>query len=148
MSKIHVFVSFDIEHDKDLYELLLAQSKTASSEFTVSGASARCTAADVASESLRRRIRAADQVIVLCGEHTETSSGVSAELELAQQEQTPYFLIWGRRNSMCTKPFGVKATEGMYSWTQEILRDQIAYVSRKATADAAAEAARLAHPKR
>lgn len=148
MSMVHIFVSFDIEHDEDLYELLLAQSRTPSSSFGVLGGSTRSTSADFASESVRRQIRKADQVIVLCGEHTEKSAGVSAELELVQQERIPYFLIWGRRDSMCKKPLGANPAEGMYSWTRQILQDQITFTSRKAVADAAAEAVADAHRKR
>ena len=148
MSKVHVFVSFDFQHDEDLYELLLAQSKAPSSGFSVLGGSKRATTTNLESESLRGRIREADQVIVICGEHTETSTRVSAELELAQQERTPYFLLWGRRDLMCTKPTGAKPAEGMYSWTRRILQDQITFTSRKAAADAAAATVRDAHPKR
>jgi hypothetical protein len=72
-SKVHIFASFDIEHDGELYELLLAQSRTQSSGFAVLGGSERGTATDVCSERVRRRIRQADQVIVICGEHTEAS---------------------------------------------------------------------------
>ncbi len=139
MSKIDVFVSFDIEHDGELYELLLAESQTLSSDFAVLGGSERSTATDVCSERVRRRIREADLVIVICGEHTEASTSVSAELRVAQQERTPYFLLWGRREMMCTKPVGAKSAEGMYSWTHQILQEQIARALRGARADATAE---------
>ncbi len=132
MSKIHVFVSFDIEHDGELYELLLAQSRTSGSFFAVSGGSERFTATEVWSERVRRRIREADQVIVICGEHTDTSMGVFAEFRIAQEEQKPYFLLWGRREIMCTKPAGAKSLEGMYSWTSQILQDQINLTTRNA----------------
>jgi hypothetical protein len=148
MSRVQLFVSFDIEHDEDLYELLLAQSRAPSSGFAVSSSSKRSTAAELESESVRRRIREADQVVVLCGEHTEASTRVSAELELAKQEGTPYFLLWGRRDLMCTKPTGAKPAEGMYSWTRQILHDQLALTARKAAADAAAETVREAYRKR
>jgi len=139
MSKIHVFVSFDSEHDGELYELLLAQSATPSSGFAVLGGSEREVATDVWNERVRSRIREADQVIVICGEHTEASMRVSAELRIAQEERIPYFLLWGRRDLMCTKPIGAKSAEGMYSWTRQILQDQITFTSRKAGADATAE---------
>jgi hypothetical protein len=131
MSKIHVFVSFDTEHDKELYQLLLAQSRTSGSFFAVSGGSERFTATDVWSERARCRIREADQVIVICGEHTNASMGVFTELRIAQQEQKPYFLLWGRREIMCTKPPGAKSLEGMYKWTSQILQDQITLMTRK-----------------
>lgn len=148
MSKVQVFVSFDIQHDEDLYELLLAQSRTPSSGFAVSGGSKLSTTANLESENVRCRIREADQVIFICGEHTEASMRVSAELLIAQEEHTPYFLLWGRRDLMCTKPIGARPAEGMYSWTGQILQDQITFTARKAAADAAAEAACDAHRKR
>src|SRR3990172_4072591 len=126
MREIQVFISFDIEHDGHLYELLLAQSMIPSSGFVVSGSSERSTGTDLARERVRRRIREADQVIVICGEHTGASARVSAELVIAQEEGIPYFLLWGRREIMCTKPIGAKPSEGMYSWTRQILHDQIA----------------------
>jgi hypothetical protein len=147
MSKVHVFVSFDIQHDEDLYELLLAQSRTPSSGFAVLGGCKRATPTNLGSERLRGRIREADQVIVICGEHTKTSTRVSAELELARQERTPYLLLWGRRDLMCTKPTGAKTGEGMYSWTRQILQDQIALTSRKAAAAAATATELDAHRK-
>jgi hypothetical protein len=133
MNKICVFVSFDIENDGELYERLLAQSITPTSGFEVLGGSQHLTAKGT--ERVHRQIRQADQVIVICGEHTKASMGVSAELRIAQEERTPYFLLWGRREIMCTKPIGAKSAEGMYSWTRQILRDQITLTARKAAAD-------------
>jgi len=69
---------------------------------------------------------------VICGEHTEESMSVSAELRIAQDEQKPYFLLWGRRASMCTKPVGAKNADGMFSWTWAILRNQIIMTLRNA----------------
>ena len=79
---------------------------------------------------MRRRIRNADQVIFICSENTESSASMSTELRIAQQEQTPYFLLWGRREIMCTKPVGAKSAEGMYMWSPQVLQDQIAIASR------------------
>jgi hypothetical protein len=148
MSKIQVFVSFDIEHDGELYERLLAQSRSPSSSFAVSGGSERSTGTEVGSEKVRRRIREADQVIVICGARTEESTRVGTELLIAQEEGTPYFLLWGRREIMCTKPIGAKASEGIYSWTGQVLQNQIALASRKAESDVAAGALRTATRKR
>jgi hypothetical protein len=138
MSDVHVFVSFDTEHDRDLYEQLLAQSKAPGSGFEVIGATERATAADPSGERSRRHIREADQMIVICGEHTDASMRVSAEIDIAQQESTPYFLLNGRRETMCTKPVGSKSAEGMYSWTRQILMDQISLTTRTSAADLAA----------
>jgi len=134
--KLLVFVSFDVEHDGELYELLLADSKAPGSGFAVLGGSERLTATDALCPRVRRRIRDAGQVIVICGEHTDASMGVFGELREAQEERKPYFLLWGRREMMCTKPIGAKTAEGMYSWTRQILQDQIAQTFRKAGTDA------------
>jgi hypothetical protein len=142
MSRIQVFVSFDIEHDGELFKELRAQSS--SSGFAVLGCSGRLSATDDWSERVRQQIHEADQVIFICSEHTEASVSMSAELRIAQQERTPYFLLWGRREIMCTKPVGAKTAEGMYSWTPQVLQDQIAFTSRSARADAVAETLRNA----
>jgi hypothetical protein len=135
VSKINIFVSFDLEHDGDLYDQLLEQAASLSSQFEVSGRSEARARQDPWGEEMRRRIREADEVIVICGAHTDESPGVSAELRIAQEEKIPYFLLWGRRDVMCTKPAGAKAAEGMYSWTSQILRDQITLTIRNARWD-------------
>ena len=137
MNQIQVFVSFDIEHDRELFEELRTQSS--SSGFAVSGCSERHTATDVWNERARRRIRSADQVIFICNEHTDASASMSTEIRIAQQEQTPYFLLWGRRGIMCTKPVGAKSAEGMYIWSPQVLQDQIAIATRSTHTDAVAE---------
>ena len=69
---------------------------------------------------------------------------MSAELRVAQQERTPYFLLWGRREIMCTKPIGAKPADGMYSWTRQILQEQFTLASRRTGADVAAQIQRNA----
>jgi len=128
MNQTKIFVSFDIEHDRELFEELRSQSS--SSGFAVSGCSERHTATDVWNERARQRIHKADQVIFICSEHTEASASMSTEIRIAQQEKTPYFLLWGRREIMCTKPVGAKSAEGMYMWSPQVLQDQIAIASR------------------
>jgi len=76
---------------------------------------------------VRRGIGHADQVIVICGEHSEGSKCMSDEIRIAQEEGIPYFLLWGRSEGWCTKPVGAKNADGMYRWTQANLQDQIAY---------------------
>jgi len=63
---------------------------------------------------------------VICGEHTDDSRRVSAELKIAQEEHKPYVLLWGRREKMCKKPQGARAIDGMYGWTAGVLERQLA----------------------
>lgn len=143
-SDIRIFVSFDVDHDADLYELLLAESRERGSGLSVCGSSRSSSATELGSEEGRRAIREADQVIVLCSERTEAATRVAAELRIAEEEGTPQILVWGRRGVMCTKPAGARSDQGMYSWTRPILAAQIQATARKADADASAERARAA----
>jgi hypothetical protein len=73
---------------------------------------------------------AADEVIMICGEHTDSSQRMAAELNIAREVGKPYLLVWGRRESMCKKPVGARPTDTMYSWTRDILRAQISATLR------------------
>ena len=139
MSKIRVFTSFDLEHDRDLYELLLAQSLEPASGFEIAGCSSARRSADLRDDALRASLQGVDEVIVICGVHTGESMRVSAELGMAQEVDCPYFLLWGRRELMCTKPISAKNDDGIYSWTPQILADQLVVTMRRGTwTDAAA----------
>jgi hypothetical protein len=132
MSKVRVFMSFDLENDEDLHDLLLEQCSRQASGFEISAESEAGLLTARWDERVRRRICEADEVIVICGEHTAASPGVSAELRIAQEEQKPYFLVWGRREIMCTKPAAARPADTMYSWTWEILQNQIMETLRRA----------------
>jgi len=133
MSRIQIFVSFDDTHDADLNELLCKQSKRSGSAFEVVDRSTRGAREGGGFEDTRPGIRSADEVVVICGEHTHESLRVSVELGIAREEGKPYMLLWGRRDRMCTKPDGAKQVDGMYSWTREILESQMAIAIRRAT---------------
>lgn len=134
MSSIRVFLSFDLGHDRDLKKRLLAEAAKAGSGFEVLGCSEVGRPMEGMSERVRAQIAAADEVLVICGAHTEDSLQVSAELSIAQEEQKPYMLLWGRREAMCTRPRGARPGDSMYSWTAPILRDQLAMTLRVARA--------------
>jgi hypothetical protein len=129
---VRIYLSYDVDHDGDLFKELVAQSERSTSGFQISGHSEARAMSERWEERLRARMRAADEVIVLCGEHTTDSVQVSAELRIVQEEGVPYFLLWGRREIMCTRPVGARPDDCMYSWTGEILRDQIVQTIRKA----------------
>ena len=132
LHQVRVYMSYDLGHDGDLKKRLLGESAKSGSGFEIQGCSELAEMTGSWSERVRLRIAAADEVIVICGEHTEDSLQVAAEIGIAQQEQKPYFLLWGRREVMCTKPVGARSGDGMYSWTTSIIRDQIALTLRVA----------------
>jgi hypothetical protein len=132
VADVRLFVSFDLENDADLRDRLAAEATRQASGFEVVARSEAGPVTDAWDTSVRRRMAGVDEVVVICGEHTERSLPVSAELRIAQEEKKPYFLLWGRRERMCTKPHAAKPSDGMYSWTWEILRGQIQTTMRNA----------------
>ena len=132
---VRVFVSYDVEHDADLVELLEAQAGDSRAHFEIVARSAGASKSDRELEQLRETIRSVDQVIVICGEQTSEAYPVAVELEIAQEEECPYFLLWGRRQPMCTKPTSAKPADTMFSWTPDIVSHQLAAVRRREESD-------------
>src|SRR5262249_40144876 len=99
-----VFTSFDFDHDEDLRNLLVGQAKHKDSPFEMADWSLKEPMAGDWKKKVRQRICSVDQVIVICGQYTDTATGVSAELQIAQEERKPYFLLWGRSSRACVKP--------------------------------------------
>jgi len=81
---------------------------------------------------VRRRVRDADELIVICGEHTGESDRMNAEIRIALEEKKPYLLLWGRRERMCSMPIGVMRNACMYSWKRETLAHFVAQTLRDA----------------
>lgn len=122
MTKVRVFTSFDFDHDEDLQNLLVGQSKNPDSPFDLADWSVQEPMVGDWKEKVRTRIRNVAIVAVICGEHTNTAAGVSAELLIAQEEEKPYFLLWGRANKTCNKPKTAKSTDKIYNWTWDNLK--------------------------
>lgn len=121
MAKAKVFTSFDFDHDEDLRNLLVGQAKNPDSPFELADWSLKDALSGDWKEKIRRRIRQVDQVIVLCGEHTHIATGVSAELEITQEEKRPYFLLAGRKNGNM-RPKAAMESDKMYNWTWDNLK--------------------------
>jgi hypothetical protein len=131
-TSVRVFLCFDVDHDKDLGDILAEQSQRRGSSFHIASHSESGAMTDRWHEGVRRRVRDADEIIVICGEHTGASERVTAEMRIATEEQKPYLLLWGRRERMCSMPVGVKRTACMYSWTRDTLMHQIAQTLKDA----------------
>ena len=130
MTDVRIYLCFDLEHDRDLHDRLLTQAK-GQGAFAISSRSEAGEMTEAWTERVRDRITDADEVVVICGEHTDASSRVSAELEIARQAKKPYLLLWGRRDCMCKKPRSARADDGMYVWTPAMLEHQLASTLRR-----------------
>lgn len=67
------------------------------------------------------RIRRSDVVAIICGQHTDTASGVSAELRIAKDEDKPFFLLAGYKDKTNVRPKGADGSK-MYNWTWDNLK--------------------------
>ena len=125
MAKTKVFISFDYDHDDSLKLLLVGQAKNPDSPFELADWSIKEHIDDNWKAKARTRIKSVDVVCVICGTHTNTATGVSAELKIAQEEGQPYFLLAGYTDKNCVKPTAAKATDSMYKWTWPNLKQLI-----------------------
>ena len=117
-----VFVGFDYDNDARLKDLLIGQSKNPDSPFEVQDWSVKTSSPGWRADA-KNRIARSSQVIVLCGRHMRTASGVNVEIELARETSTPYFLLAGYSDS--TRP-AAAANDKLYEWTWENLKILIA----------------------
>jgi hypothetical protein len=120
-----VYTAFDYDHDEFLRTALVGQSKNEDSPFEICDWSVKEPFTGDWKKKARERIKKCGQMIVLCGEQTHTATGVAAELEIAQDEKLPYFLLKGYPDKTCTKPTTAKATDKMYDWTWPNLKTLI-----------------------
>lgn len=86
-TKVPVFVSFDYDHDLDLKTLLVNQGRFEDSPFDIADWSVKA-ASPGWKEDARRRIRRVEQVIVICGEFTDTASGVDVEMTMPRRSSS------------------------------------------------------------
>lgn len=126
MNKKRAYISFDFDYDSELKTLLVGQAKNPDSPFEIVDMSIKEVISDNWRASARRRIKMCDVVIVICGQHTNTASGVSAEVRIAQEEGIPYFLLGGRNNVRNVKPLAARESDRVYTWSWDNLQLLIA----------------------
>ncbi len=121
---LRIFVAFDVDHDQDLCDRMHASSGSPGI-FEVSGRSQNGAMTEPWKQRTQAQIAAADQVVVVCGEHTDESERVATELRMAREQGKPVILLWSRREGMCKKPIGSRPADSMYSWTSDVLQEQL-----------------------
>ena len=122
MAKKRSFISFDYDHDSSLKHLLVGQAKNIESPFEIVDLSIKEAISEEWKKNARTRIKGCDVVIVICGEKTNKATGVAAELKIAQEENVPYFLLYGYKDKACVKPTSAKSTDLIYAWTWDNLK--------------------------
>ena len=126
MAKKRVFISFDVDHDEGTKTMLAGQADLPDSPFDFKDASVKKHLTGDWEEKVRRRMDNIDVVVVLCGEHTHTASGVAAELTIAKEkEDVQYFLLKAYADKTCTKPTSASSSDSVYKWTWDNLKKLI-----------------------
>ena len=125
MTMKRTFISFDFDHDNDLRNALVGQAKHPNSPFEIADASVRRHLRGDWEKQVRNRIKRADLVVVMCGEHTHKAEGVAIEVKIAQEEGVGYFFLRGHRDRVCTKPTSARSDDEMHEWTWDNLRKLI-----------------------
>lgn len=126
MANKRVFISFDVDHDEGTKIMLAGQAKKPDTPFDFKDASVKEPLTGDWKDKVRRRMDNIDVVIVLCGEHTHTASGVAAELTIAQEKRKEYFLLAAYTDKHCTKPTSAKLSDTVYQWTWDNLKKLLA----------------------
>lgn len=126
MANKRAFISFDAEHDDDLRVMLAGQARHEDTPFDFSDRSLNEPLIGDWKDKVKRRLGNVDLMIVICGEHTDSASGVSAELSMAKELKLPYFLLTGRSDKTCVKPKAADASDKIYKWTWDNLKLLIA----------------------
>lgn len=122
MNKTRTFISFDYDNDINLKNLLVGQAKNNDSPFEITDMSIKAPIDNNWIENAKRRIKSCNVVAVICGKHTDSAIGVSKEIQIAQEENIPYFLLCGESDGSCKKPKAARTTDKVYRWTWDNLK--------------------------
>jgi len=121
-TKSRVFVSFDYDHDLPLKNLLVGQSRHEGSPFCIEDWSIKEETKGWKADA-RWRIRRSDVVIVICGRQTHRAVGVTAEIEMARDEDIRYCLLRGHKDGTVRRPQGTSwFFDPLHPWTWKELQ--------------------------
>lgn len=114
--KKKVYISFDYDYDLELKSNLVAQSLSSKSNFEVVDMSIKYSITSKWKKYARKKIKACDFMLVICGLNTHNAKGVNAEITLARETNTIYYLIDGRKGKG-TLPKGITNFDQLYRWS-------------------------------
>lgn len=113
MAKTKVFLSYDYEHDLDMKNNLIAQSKQQDSPFSINDFSIHEKSSDW-QQKARKSIQDCAVFVVLLGDHTHQASGVRRELRMARQIGKRRFQL--RKKGTQPKPLEGAGTVVAWKW--------------------------------
>ena len=120
MAKTKVFVSFDYDHDVQLKDTLIGQSRLPNSPFSINDMSLR-EATQEWQQKARSSIEDCDVFIVLLGERTHQASGVRREVRMARQMGKKRFQLRKRGKS----PIAIEGGGEIVAWKWNNLKKRL-----------------------
>jgi hypothetical protein len=125
MPKTKVFVSYDFDNDKVVYEFLIGQAKLPDSPFEVSDHSLKEAAPERDWEvKARAAINRADKFIDMLGPNTRSASGVKKEVAMAKSLGKPRFQIIGYDKG--SRDWAIPDAGVTYEWSWPNLKKLLA----------------------
>jgi hypothetical protein len=125
MAKTKVFVSYDFDNDKTLYDLIIGQTRHPDSPFEISNHSLKEAAPERDWEvRARAAISRADKFLVMLGPRTRFASGVKKEVVMATSLGKTRFQVIGYRNG--SRDWAVAGGGNTYSWSWDNLKKLLA----------------------
>jgi hypothetical protein len=120
--KTRVYISFDYDHDRDLKNLLVGQSRNPDSPFFIEDHSIKLETKGWKADA-RKRIARSDVMIVICGLHTHQATGVTTEIEIAREKDVRFCLLKGRKEGTVRRPKGTSGFfDELHPWTWKELQ--------------------------
>ena len=125
MAKTKLFVSYDFDNDKTLYDFIIGQAKLPDSPFDVSDHSLKEAAPEKDWEAkAHAAISRADKFVVMLGLRTRFAPGVKKEVAMAKSLGKARFQIIGYRNG--SRDWAVPDAGVTYSWNWDNLKKLLA----------------------
>jgi len=125
MAKTKVFVSYDFDNDKALYDFIIGQAKLPDSPFEVSDHSLKEEAPERYWETkARAAISRADKFVVMLGSKTRYAPGVKKEVAMATSLGKTRFQIIGYRDG--SRDWVVPDAGVTYDWNWTNLKKLLA----------------------
>ena len=125
MAKTKIFVSYDFDHDKTLYDFIIGQANLSGSPFAVSDHSLKEAAPERDWQiKARAAIKRADKFIVMLGPKTRYASGVKKEVAIATELKKTKFQIIGYRDG--SRDWAVPGAGLTFDWKWDNLQKMLA----------------------
>jgi hypothetical protein len=132
MADPRTFISFDYDHNETEKNLLIGQSKLSKSPFNIEDWSSKSSLPQSQWEAIvKEKINKCHILIVLVGKSMASATGVAKEIQMAKDQNVPFFGIYvNGANTTSNLPSGL-ARNRTIDWDWEKISDAIDQVMKE-----------------